>query len=280
MGRKKKTKYIPAPTGEDLERIEAGEKFSDITAGPVKKAISGALNEDISELEELTETEVIEEPRKKRKSKKRIFYFWTGILVSVMSIIGLVFTVNFGINQIKRITDNTDQKNEFKKYVYPLVVIDSPTFEHSGDLPNEVMLRAAAWSIIINYDEKHSEYKNQYGFITVPESDIEVAATKLFGKGISFSHQTLGDPSLYFEYNTETKSYVLPVAPNINPYRPGVTDIKKLSDEKYEIKVGYYPQLPDWMPETKKNKADKYLIYTIEKNGKSSKIISIKENEK
>lgn len=280
MGRKKKTKYIPAPTGEDLERIEAGEKFSDITAGPVKKAISGALNEDISELEELTATEIIEEPKKKKKSKKRLVYFWLGIFVSVMSIIGIVFTVNFGIDQVKRITDNTDQKNEFKKFVYPLVVIDSPTFENSDDLPSEVILRAAAWNIIINYDEKHSEYQNQYGFITVPESDVEVAATKLFGKGLTFSHQTLGDPSLYFEYNSETKSYVLPVSPNIIPYRPGVTNIKKISDEKYEVKVGYYPPVPDWLPETKKNKADKYMIYTIEKNNKNYKIISIQEEQK
>lgn len=275
---KKKTKYIPAPTGEDLERIEAGEKFSDITAGPVKKALNGALNEDISELEEFAETEVIEEPKKKKKSKKRLTYFWLGVFVSVMSIIGLIFTVNFGIEQFKKITDNTEQKNEFKKFVYPLVVIDSPTFENSTDLPNEAMLRVAAWNIIINYDEKHSEYKKDvYGNITVPESDVEVAATKIFGKGITFSHQRLGDESLYFAYDEEKKSYSLPVSPNIIPYRPGVTDIKKLSDEKYELKVEYYPPVPDWLPDTKKNAADKTMKYTVEKNGNGYKILSIRE---
>lgn len=273
---RKKQKYIPAPTGEDLERIEAGEKFSDITANPIQKALNGALGEDVSEIEELTKPEEIIKPKKKKKSLKRAIYFWLGIFVSVMSVIGILFTANFAIDGIHRITDNTDQKNEFARYVYPLVIIDAPTFDEGTKLPVEVMLRAAVWNIIINYDEE-SQYNDMYGYITVPASDIEVAATNLFGEGIEFSHQTLGDPTLYFDYDPDQNSYIIPISPNNLSYKPIVKDIKKIEDNKYELKVGYYPPVQDWLPENKKNIPDKYLRYTLIKDGKNYSIVSIEE---
>ena len=274
---RKKTKYIPAPTSDDLERIEAGEKFSDITASPIKKALNSALSEDISEIEELVETDEAPLPKKKKRKVKRFIYFWLGIFVTVMSIIGVIFSVNFVVDGIKRITDNTEQKNEFARYIYPLVLVDTPTFDEDSKLPTEVMLRIAAWDIIINYDEKKSDYVNEYGYISVPSSDIEVVVTKLFGKDITFEHQTLGDPGLYFDYDQETKSYILPISPNFLSYKPVVEDIKKISDKKYELKVGYYPPVQDWLPDNKKNIADKYLKYILIKDGKDYSIISVSE---
>ena len=107
---KKKHKYIQAPTTDDLVRIEAGEKFSDITAGPIKKALSGALGENIEEIEELAEIEE-QAPVRKKHTIKRSMYFSLGIFVSIMSVIGIIFSVNFCINTIKRIADNTAQKH-------------------------------------------------------------------------------------------------------------------------------------------------------------------------
>lgn len=271
---RKKNKYIQAPTSDDLVRIEAGEKFSDITASPIKKAFSGALGEDIDEIEEISITQEIPVP-KKRNSFKRSMYLTLGIFVSVMSVIGIIFSVNFCVDTIQRIADNTVQKNEMAKYIYPVVVVDAPTFSEESKLPVEVILTAAVWNIIINEDK--SKYENNYGYITVPASDIEVEATKLFGKGISFTHQTLGDPELYFDYNKETNSYTIPVSPHYLPYSPKVEDIKKVSDNKYELKVGYYPPVQAWLPEGTKPVPDKYMKYTLVKQGHSYNILAIDE---
>ena len=236
-----KPKYIPAPTADDLERMENGESFADITAGPIEKIIKEALGEDVEEIEELTEAQAIEPPKKKRKSKKRALYLYIGIFVTVMSLIGMVFSVNFIASGIKSITDNTAQKNYFSRYIYPLVIVDVPEYTEDSKLPAELMLRTAAWDIIINYDG--SKYENNYGSITVPASDLEVVATRLFGKGIQFNHQPLGDPTLYFNYNEETKSYTLPVSPSNMTYKPVVEDITKADDDIYVLKVGYYPPI-------------------------------------
>lgn len=271
----KKHKYIQAPTSDDLVRIEAGEKFSDITNGPIKKALSGALGEDLNEIEELATVE--EQPiRKRRTTFKRSMYFSLGVFVSVMSLIGIIFTVNFSINTVKNIADNTAQKNEFAKYIYPLVVVDAPSFEEGTKPPIEVMLTSAIWNIIINKDK--TKYENIDGYITVPASDVEVEATNLFGKGITFTHQTLGDTSLYFDYSEETKSYIVPVSPHYLPYSPKVEDIKKVNDSRFELKVGYYPPVQSWLPAGTKAVPDKYMTYILEKQGKKYSIISIKEN--
>ncbi len=273
-GRSRKPKYIQAPTTEDLARIEAGEKFSDITAGPIKKAIDNALDEDIKEIEEITAEPVEKKSTRKKPSFKRKLYFALGVFVSVMSIIGIIFSVNFCVEAFKRIADNTDQKNNFASIIFPVVVVDPPTFADGEKLPADIMLTAAVWDIILNEDK--SVYKNEYGYITVPASDVEVHATKLFGSDIHFPHQTLGDPDLYFYYEEAIKSYIVPVSPHYLPYSPVVENITKISDKKFELKVGYNSIVNSWLPDNP-SKPEKYMIYTVVKNGNNYNIISIKD---
>ena len=273
---RRKPKYIQAPTAEDLIRIENGEKFSDITAGPIKKAFDDALDEDIVEIEQIaSEPERKKIPRHKTSFKRRI-YFFLGVFVSIMSIIGIVFSVDFCITTIKKIADNTSQKNQFAQIIFPAVVVDPPTFAEGEKLPSDIMLTAAIWNIIINEDK--TVYNSEYGYMTVPASDVEVVATKLFGSDITFAHQTLGDPDLYFEYNESIKSYIVPISPNYLPYTPVVEEIKKLSTDKFELKVGYNNIVNSWLPQNS-SEPDKYKIYTLEKKGNDYYITSIKDFE-
>ena len=284
MAKKKKSKYIPAPTGEDLERIESGENFSDITASPIQKAIKGAFSEDVEEIENMSETpdtkeEIIIEKPAKKMSKKRTIYMWLGIFVSVMTIVGIFFTVMASIDFVKKITNNTEQKKELAHYVYPFIITDVPIIEDVSKLPVETILRTAAWDIIINYNPDNSKYVDEYGYITVPASDLEVIATRLFGKNIEFKHQPLGDAVLYFAYDEKTKSYNLPIAPNTISYRPKIETITKISDKELELRVGYYVPVQDWQSDRIKNQADKYLKYIIVEEQNGYRIKSIGEYE-
>lgn len=275
---KKKGKYIPAPTGEDLERMESGEKFSDITATPIQKVLNGALSEDVDEISELaTEEDNAPTDVKKKKSRRRVVYLWLGIFVTIMTVVGIIFTTMAAVRLVKNVADNTAQKNMFAKYLYPCVIVDVPVTDDVSKLPIETILRTAAWDIIINYNEKSSKYKNEYGNITVPASDLEVVATRMFGKNLEFKHQTLGDNVMFFEYKEETNSYVLPVEPNTVSYRPKTESIKKLNDNTYELRIGYYVPAQDWQSDEKKNTADKYLKYTVVKENDSYRIVSIGE---
>jgi len=270
--RSRKPKYIQAPTTEDLERIESGEKFSDIKAGPIKKAIDNALDEDINEIEEIAAEPEAKRPSKRKNSFKRNMYFSLGVFVSIMSVIGIVFSVNFCVNTVKRIADNTDQKDKFSRMLFPVVVVDPPTFSEGEKLPVEIMLTAAVWDIIINEDK--SVYNNEYGYITVPASDVEVHATKLFGTELSFAHQTLGDPEMYFVYDESINSYLIPVSPHYLPYTPTVESITKISDKKYELKIGCNSLVKSWLPESS-GEPEKIMKYTLIKNGNNYNIVAI-----
>ncbi len=268
---KNNKKYIQAPTTEDLERIENGEKFSDITASTIKKALDNDLSETMGSFDEtlLGNKSATKKPKKFRRS----MYFSLGIFVTVMSFVGMIFTVNAGVNLVKRIADNTSQKNEFAQYIFPAVIVDAPVFEEGASLPVEVMLTAAVWDIITGEDK--DKYSQNLGIMTVPASDVEVHATKLFGSGLKFGHQSLGDPQNPFIYDESANSYQIPASPQFLPYSPKVEDIKKLSENKFELMVGYYPPVRAWLPEGTEPIPDKHMKYTLIKNGKNYNIISI-----
>lgn len=272
MSKKNKRKYIQAPTADDMERIKAGEKFSDITAGPIKKALDNDLSETIDNFDESVNN--LSTSKSNTKIRRGI-YFSLGIFVTVMSIIGIIFTVNFFVGVIKNIADNTAQKKELERYIYPAVIVDIPTFEEGDNIPVEVMLTTAAWDIIINGDK--SKYENSFGLLTVPASDLEVHATKIFGTGHKFGHQNLGSGNLTFEYVEATNSYIIPESPHYLTYSAKVEDIKKISEKKFELKVGYYPPAKIWFPDdNKETEADKYMKYTvIKKSNNSYNLVSV-----
>lgn len=270
MAKNSKQKYIQAPTTDDLERIKNGEKFSDITAGPIKKALDNDLTETMAGFEDSAEEN---SAPKKSKTFKRSMYFTLGIFVTIMSVVGIVFTINAGVNLIKSIADNTKQKNELAQYIFPVVIVDAPTFSEGDKLPVDVMLTAAVWDIIVGDDK--DKYPQEYGVMKVPASDLEVHATKLFGSGLKFGHQTLGNPDNPFIYDEQTNTYQVPYSPQFLTYSPKVEEIKKLSENKYEIKVGYYPPVRAWLPDDTKSVADKYMKYTLIKNGNNYNIVAI-----
>ena len=266
MSKKNKQKYIQAPTTDDLERMKSGEKFSDITAGPIKKALDNDLKETIDNFDE---SEITSDTSKNNVKIRRGIYFSLSIFVTIMSIIGIFFTINFFVGIVKNIADNTSQKKELERYIYPAVVVDIPTFKEGESVPVEVMLSTAAWDIIINGDT--SNYEDSFGYLTVPASDLEVHATKIFGAGHKFGHQTLGSGDLTFEYIEATNSYVIPQSPHYLTYSAKVEDIKKLSEKKFELKVGYYPPAKIWFPDDKKvAEADKYMKYTVVQKGNNN----------
>lgn len=266
MSKKNKQKYIQAPTTDDLERIKDDEKFSDIKASPIKKALDNDLSETIDNVDE---SSYVDSLVKSKVKIRRSIYFSISIFVTIMSIIGIAFTVNFIVGVVKNIADNTAQKKELERYIYPAVVVDIPTFEEGESVPVEVMLTTAAWDIIINGDK--SNYENSFGYLTVPASDLEVYATKIFGTGHKFGHQTLGSGNLTFEYIEATNSYIIPESPHYLTYSAKVENIKKLSENKFELKVGYYPPAKIWFADDNKNsEADKYMKYTVIKKANNS----------
>lgn len=275
----KKNKYLHAPTNEDLERMSNGERLSDIRATPFKKAINGALNEEIEEIVEPS-LEDSKFKRKRSRQTRRHIYLFIGVFVTFMSIIGTISATKYAINWFKKVSDNSVQKQELERYIYPLTMIDVPTFSDSSKLTDDIIIKACGWSFIMNFSD--DSFKVQDDYFIVPQSDFEARAKKMFGDNVQIKkHNSILDPICTFLYDSANKSYNLPLNPtSVASYRPKIEKITN-SPSNADIlilRVGYYLPTQEWLPEDKKNIASKYFNYIVKKNGFSYNILAVEDS--
>ncbi|MEG0614265.1 MAG: hypothetical protein RR540_00805 [Oscillospiraceae bacterium] len=229
----------------------------------IREAFDNALDEDVSEIAEMSSaSEVVTADDKPKFGFKRKLYFAVGIAMTIMSLIGFIFTIVFFAGIISDVANNTKQKSQFVEFIYPVVITDPASFESTAQLSSDTAISAAIWDIILYADK--SKYPTEFGTITVPAVDVELHATKLFGKGIVFEHKNLGDAVLSFYYSPETKSYTIPVAPKFFSFSPKVEKISK-SGDIYTLKVGYISPSPAWLSndKAKEPEPDKYMEYVV-----------------
>lgn len=219
--------------------------------------------------ENTTQQEVItQEEQKALKSKTTIF----GAILLILAVIGFISTIVFATKTTIGIVENKKGKQEFAEYIAPLVVTDPPTYTTVDKLDIKTVLTAAIWNLLKNEDLSKYE-KDEFQFITVPKTDVEAYATKLFGDGLKFEHQPLGDAYYSFEYNTEDGEYTIPTSNVFVPYTPEVTKIQRNGDN-YTLTVEYISTndfLKSENEDTKKIR--EYVLKKIDK--KQYNIISI-----
>lgn len=275
----KTEKPVKKQKEEKPKKVPSEKKKADDPFDELKIVFDSALDEDVSEIEEFSsEPETTSEPII-RKSFKRNSYLAIGVVVSVLALIGFVSSVLFVKGVAEGIANNTKQKEEFKSIVYPLVIIDSPEFDDINQLSPDSVINAAIWDILLHGDI--SKYEESYENITIPQADVELHATKLFGKNLTFKHRDVGDLSLTFYYNSETKSYTVPVTPEFFSYSPVIRNVAKNGDT-YDVAVGYLAPAPSWVEERDKELAtlpEKYVIVKLKKEDNGYIVVSCKETD-
>lgn len=203
--------------------------------------------------------------KKTKSSPKRMMIF--GAVVLIFAVIGLVATITAAAKGIAYLMDNSKQKGELEWLITPVVMQDPPTFENPDKLTNTTLITAGVWRLIMNEDT--SRYPaDEFNFITVPQSDIEVEIKTLFGD-VTYTHETVGDTELMITYDSENKCYIFPAVPHVLPYTPDVQKITANEDGSLTLEVGYIPPGLVWEGDVEGRKyrpqPDKVMIYTLVK---------------
>ena len=247
--------------------------------GDLIEMLDSAFDEDISEISEMTEIEEGDQPSDANSAKSKVFNFIVGVFVIIMSVIGIISTVGFISDKVHSIMDNTEQKNEFAKFIYPVVICDPPAFDQTTKLKNETIISAAVWDIIL-YEDK-SRYELDFDYYIVPEVDIDQHAAKLFGSGLTINHMTIASADISFYYDEEISSYRIPENPKFFKYSPYIDSISKVG-ESYTLTVGYVSPTPAWLTLTSDEapSPEKYVDYVVQKRGNSYTLVAIKQSEK
>ncbi len=270
-------KFVPA---EELGRTpKKQEKDPKESIENIKKMFGEALDESKEEMAEFTEEPAEPEApvQKDPEGIRRKLYFLLGIVISVLAVVGLYSTVVFTSDVIRDFADNTQQKNEFARFVYPIVICDPAPFNKTVKLRSETLITASIWDIIL-YEDK-SKYEADFDMIIVPELDVEQHGTKLFGTGLSFEHQSIIGVGVQFYYDESIKSYRIPSNPKYFTYSPYIEDMTRVG-ERYTLTVGYVSPTPAWLTLTSDDEPspEKYMEYVVSKRGDEMTLVAIQES--
>lgn len=273
----KPPKLVPADEAADKPR----RKQERDSIESIKKMFGEALDESKEELAEFTGEEPVPDsaPEVNPEGLRRKLYYLFGIVISLLAVVGLVSTVNFSIAAVKNFADNTQQKNEFAKFVYPIVICDPAPFDQTVRLRNDTLITAALWDIIL-YEDK-SKYDADFDMMIVPEVDVEQHGTKLFGTGLSFEHESILGAGVQFYYDEEIKSYRVPENPKYFTYSPYIEEISRVG-ERYTVTVGYVSPTPAWLTLTDRDEPEpeKYVDYIVSKRGGDMTLIAIQQSDR
>ncbi len=233
-----------------------------------------ALDEDAAELEEEEEDSEPEpldvKPVNPAKAAQTVF----GLFVLIFTIIGVVAT-GFKIRDIVEAQkDNSEQVEYFEHFLMPLVASDTPIFDGASSLNEDVVITAACWDIIFN-PSVYYEYSG--GNYQVSYLDIDRRITKLFGPGLTYTHKTVGDVDLSFEYDEETGMYSIPAYPRSPAYYSEVSEINELDGGNLEITVCYKLPITNWIPSL--DTVEKTMIYTVTPSETDYNVVAIRLGE-
>ncbi len=202
------------------------------------------------------------------KANKRLIF---GAIVLVFATIGIIATLSFSFNKLEDVVKGSRTKEEMAWFITPIVMQDPPPFENPDKATNTTIITAGVWRFIMTQDT--SKYPvDEFNFITVPQSDIEVQIKSLFGD-VSYTHETVGDTQLMITYNSEAKSYIFPAVPHVLPYTPRVESVKRSGTDRI-LEVSYIPPGVSWQGDITGNKyepePEKVMIYTLKEISKGT----------
>lgn len=153
-----------------------------------------------------------------------------GLSIAVLAVIGAITLVSFGVNSIKKVTDQTDLKREYAIFVKNVIRNDPSPFDDINKANMSQLLDSAIWDLIGTGDTAIGKYEysenDPIGY-RIPQDDIELCFVRLFGSEVKPQHETVLGAGYTFYYDAVTKEYTIPVT-GISPiYVPRVYSIDK-----------------------------------------------------
>lgn len=260
------TDEIPVPIAEvdDIEkpievksvesRLEGVKESLKELDDKIKETIDDALDENAEDLA-TQEPETVSEAAS--ISMRQVATTIFGFAVMVFAIIGIIATANRINAYIAAQSDDTKLIKTFESLVMPLTACDAAVFEDVAVLSEDVILTSACWDVILN---PSNTFVAENGYYTVSYLDLDVRIAKLFGTGLSYTHKTVGDSEILFEYNEETSMYSIPAFPKTVAYLP-VLESYTETQEGYELRVNYVYPVTTIIPSV--DSTEKVMIFNV-----------------
>lgn len=190
-----------------------------------------------------------------------------GAVVLVLALVGAVFLLSAAWKTAASILDNSGKKKELEQLVLPVLMFDPIPFDSVETADPITLLQSSIWAVVLN--DTSGKYTIELGeSLTISETDVEAAATRLFGPDVKLTHQTFGEMDQNYYYSENNHTYYVPLYTQVGYYIPRVTKIEKEADDVYSLTVGYVAPNNGVLVamDTETREPDKYMIYDVKYN--------------
>lgn len=167
--------------------------------------------------------------KKKKRKRARPWAFWLGLVMAVLTLVGLVSVVLIGVDTVKRAVARVQNVEGYNKMLVPVVMNDPDMFDDISKADMSQLLDISIWSILRG-ELSPDKYEYDGSNMIIPEDDVTAEYTKLFGTEVPPVHATVSGYGYEFTYNAAEKTYSIPLTGIEPTYTPRVTDVDKKSN--------------------------------------------------
>ena len=261
---------------ESFEEDEPEEEFRR-TEKKHSRFFSEAFDESAEELAEM-KAEPDPRPAQDADIKNRFLgrnsYFVAGIIVLLLALVGLVTFITAVAKAAGGFFSGGSLKNQLEQALYPVAVVDVPSFNEPAELTAEGALSAAIVDILMHDDL--SGYTETFDMISVPAEDVLERGRQMFGVDVQTQLDTLHAAGESFVYDAQSNCFNVPAEPMIFSYSPEVKKIQRTGDT-YEVTVVYRGDVADWQKNSRNftSGSSKTMQATIEKKSNGYRIVRL-----
>lgn len=213
------------------------------------------------------------------KNKKNTGNLIIGIAVTILALIGALTIITGVVKGISSSVKKSDGYESYKQLIAPVIMNDPDAFDDVINANQSQLISISIWSLLKG-DIDPDSFESKKGGMLVPVTLIEEEFTKLFGKDVTPTHQTVeGGQGIQFEYSKSDKAYIVPITGITALYSPTITEVSEKGSSTI-LTVGYLAS-EDWRQDENGDmiapEPVKYMKIYLRKNGDDYYISSIKQ---
>lgn len=204
-----------------------------------------------------------------------------GIIIALLAVIGAVTIIIGAVKGVSSSFKKEDKNAGYKAFLAPVIMNDPDAFDDVINADQAQLISISIWSLLKS-DINPDTFESKNGGMLVPASLIEEEFTKLFGKDVTPTHQTVdGGQGIQFEYSKKQKGYIVPITGITSLYSPMIADVTEKGSSTI-LTVGYLAS-EDWQQNENGDMVApepvKYMKIYLRKNGDDYYISSIKQTD-
>lgn len=213
--------------------------------------------------------------RQRRRSGKYRYGLFTGFLVLLLALVGVVFIAVTAGQRIHSALTDDSKLRAYDKEIAVVVAQDPQPFESPDKADSEFVLDASIWKLMMEHSSDYTTH-DDIGRTVVPLGDVVEACEELFGPKCALHPQSPKTESFY-TYDSAKAQFHIALYSQEGVYTPYTVSAKKEGDGVV-LRVGYIPPTDPTRAASssvssgaEKPSPAKYMDYVIKTDGSTKK---------